>query len=251
MVRGLYTSALGMITSMQRMDVVTNNLASVNTTGFKRNHVVSHEFSDLFLHRLNDPGVRMFGPPMIGRINPGVFVDDVFTVFDQGPLQQTGGPLDLALMGLGFFVVGSGEEEFFTRDGSFSIAPGGFLVTSAGARLQGVNGDIVIPNGEIVITDDGRVMVNDEYVDTIRLASFSNLQSLRKMENNLFRTTEESVSIPFAGTVSQGFLEGSNVNIVSEMVNMITLTRHYDTNARMVQIIDGTLQNAVNDIARR
>lgn len=251
MIRGLYTSALGMITSMQRMDVVTNNLASVNTTAYKRDHVMSHEFSDQALHRLNDPGLRLFRSILIGHINPGVFVDDVFTVFDQGPMQQTGGSLDLALMGRGFFSVMVGEEERFTRDGSFTISLGGLLVTSDGGRVQGQNGDIILPNGEIVIQDDGRIIVNGEYVDTLSITSFSDLHTLRKMQDNYFRTTEESIAIPFVGTVEQGFLEGSNVNIVQEMVRMISLSRHYDTNARMVTIQDGTLQQAVNEIARR
>ncbi|MCL2387058.1 MAG: flagellar hook-basal body protein [Defluviitaleaceae bacterium] len=254
MIRGIYTSALGMITNMQRMDVVTNNIAHVNTTGHKRDIVVSHEFSDVLMSRMNDPGIRMFNHVPIGHINPGVFVDDVFTVFGQGAFQQTGNTLDLAIAGQGLFVVQENGEELFTRDGSFTMA-NGLLMTNQGALVQGQNGNIQLPEGYIVINEQGRIYVNDEYVDTIRIQNFTpeGFHSLRKAKNNLFRVSDytEGTMIDFEGTIQQGFLEGSNVNIVQEMVNMITISRSYETNARMITIQDGTLQRAVNDIARR
>lgn len=254
MIRGIYTSALGMITNMQRMDVVTNNISNVNTVGYKRDHVVSHAFSDVFMSRMNDPGLRMFKSWPIGTLNPGVFVDDVFTAFTQGAFMETGNPLDLTLAGQGFFVVNWNGEELFTRDGAFTMA-NGVLMTKEGATLQGQNGDITVPNGYIVIDEQGRVLVNGEYIDTLRTANFTRegLHSLRKMQNNFFRASEYTPGedIPFVGTIQQGFLEASNVNIVKEMVQMITVSRAYDTNAKMITIQDGTLQRAVNDIARR
>ena len=250
MVRGLYTSAIGMHNSMQRMDVITNNLANINTTAYRRDHVVSHAFTEQFLYRLHDPDFRILNPIIIGRVSPGLFVDEIFTDWSQGSLEQTHGPLDLAIMGEGFFAVIVNGEELFTRDGSFTLAHG-VLMTTCGNRVQGLGGDIILPNGEISIGEDGRIFVNDEYVDTLRLTTFTDLHSLRKLENNFFRTTAESVEAPFPGIVNQGFLEGSNFNIVSEMVQMITLSRAYDTNARMVSMQDQTLQQAVNDIARR
>lgn len=255
MIRGLYVSALGMITNMQRMDVVTNNIANVNTTGYKRDHVVSHAFSDVMMSRMNDPGMRMFHSMPIGTINPGVFVDDVFTSFHQGALQQTGNTLDLALTGQGFFTVMLDGEELFTRDGAFTMH-NGLLLTHEGGRVQGQNGDIYLPNGYIVIDENGLITVNGEYIDTLRLVSFDRdgLHSLRKTQDNFFRISEYTLpehSLEFEGIVSQGFLEASNVNIVQEMVQMITNSRAYETNARMVTVQDGTLQRAVNDIARR
>ena len=250
MVRGLYTSALGMITHMQRMDITTNNMAHVNTTGHKRDHVVSHAFSDLMLTRMNDPGVRLFREFNIGTINPGVFVDDVFTSWEQGAFQLTGNDLDLALSGQGFFTVHLDGEELFTRDGSLTLF-NGILMTGEGGRVQGLNGDIVLPNGAIVINENGRIYVEGEYIDTLRLTTFTDLHSLRKMQDNLFRTTENSEAIAFEGTVQQGFLETSNVNIVREMVQMITNSRAYETNARIITLTDQTLQLAVNNIGTR
>jgi flagellar basal-body rod protein FlgG len=226
-------------------------MANVNTTAYKRDHVVSHAFSDEFLYRLNDPGIRMFRHQWpVGTINPGVFVDDVFTAFTQGALQQTGNSLDIAIFGQGFFTVNVDGEELFTRDGAFTLF-NGLLMTACGGRVQGQDGDIILPNGYIVIDERGQIFVNDEHIDTIRMTMFTDLHSLRKMQNNFFRTTEHSEITPFGGTLRQGFLEGSNVNIVAEMVQMITLSRAYETNARMVTIQDNTLQHAVNDIARR
>jgi flagellar basal-body rod protein FlgG len=255
MIRGLYTSALGMITNMQRMDVVSNNIANVNTVGYKRDHVVSHQFSDVLMARINDPGLRMLHSWPIGNINPGVFIDDVFTAFTQGPLQQTGNPLDIALSGSGFFIVELNGEELFTRDGAFTML-NGLLLTAEGGRVQGINGDINLPDGEIAINDQGRIYVNGEYVDTLRLINFDRdgLHSLRKMQDNFFRVSEYTLpgqELPFEGFVVQGFLEGSNVNIVQEMVQMITISRAYETNQRMLTVQDGTLQRAVSDIARR
>jgi flagellar basal-body rod protein FlgG len=243
---------MGMITNMQRMDVVTNNLANVNTTGYKRDHVVSHAFTDRFMSRLHDPALRMFfnHAPLIGRVSPGVFVDDVFTAFTQGPMQETGNPLDVALQGQGFFVVNRGGEELFTRDGAFTIG-NGYLMTMSGGMVQGLSGNIAIPNGEIYIDVNGRIFVNAQHIDTLQMTTFTDLHSLRKMEDNFFRTSEGSIREAFTGRVHSGYLEGSNVNIVAEMVQMITLSRAYETNARMVTIQDQTLQHAVNDIARR
>jgi flagellar basal-body rod protein FlgG len=206
------------------------------------------------MSRINDPGLRMFRNWPMGKVNPGVFVDDVFTAFTQGALQLTGNTLDLALSGQGFFVVNLNGEELYTRDGAFTMSNGQILAPN-GARLQGLNGDLNIPEGYIVIDENGRIYVNDEYIDTLRFANFTRdgLHSLRKMEDNLFRASEFTAGeeLPFEGTVLQGFLEGSNVNIVQEMVQMITVSRAYDTNAKMIQVQDGTLQKAVTEIARR
>jgi flagellar basal-body rod protein FlgG len=273
MIRGLYTSALGMMSSMQRMDVITNNMANVNTTGYKRDHVISQSFSDLIITRLNDPGVMRIVEnlnPIVGTVNPGVFVDDIFTVFQQGPMQHTGNTLDLALKGEGFFVVmrggyvngengvngngngnGNGGERLFTRDGAFELHEG-MLMTITGERVQGLNGNIRLPNGYITINENAQIFVNGEYIDTLLLTNFSDLHGLRRMEDNLFTISAHSEEIPVEGVrIHQGFLEGSNVNIVQEMVQMITTSRAYETNARMLTAQDGTLQQAVNNIARR
>jgi flagellar basal-body rod protein FlgG len=262
MLRGLYTSALGMTTQMQRMDVVSNNLANVNTTAFKRDSVAAHAFSDRLAHRVDDPAVqgvlRLFSArPPIGLTASGVFIDEVFTDFSSGGLRSTEAPLDVALVGPGFFAVtvtntdGSTQEKF-SRNGAFTLAADGTLLTLNGSRVQNQGGaNIVIPNGAITIDASGRVFSNDEYVDTIRVINVGNPESLRKTRGNYYTVTPETVMVAFTGQVQQGFLENSNVSAVREMVELVALSRAYEANSRMVQIHDESLGRAVNEIARR
>jgi len=262
MFRGLYTSALGMTTQMQRMDVVSNNIANVNTVGFKRDAVAAQAFSDRLAHRLDDPAItgvlRLLGRnhPM-GLMEPGVFIDEVFTDFSSGGLRSTGGPLDLALTAPGFFAVtvnlyDGTEQEKFTRDGSFTLAADGTLLDMEGSRVQGVGGgNIVIPVGNVTIADNGRIYSNGEFVDQLRLVNFNNTESLRKTRGQYWVVTDESEMIAYEGRVEQGFLENSNVNVVREMVELVALARAYEANARMVQVHDETMGRAVSEIARR
>jgi len=250
MVRGLYTSALGMITQMQRMDVVTHNLANADTVGYKKDQVAAQSFSGELMRRLNDPGIRLFGDMPIGKVSNGVFIDDIYTDFSNGALRKTDSPLDVAISGAGFFVVNVNGEERYTRDGSFTSFEG-MLMTIDGGHVQGTNGDIQMPDGYITIDALGRILVNDLYVDTILVVDFTDKHTLRKEGNNYYRTTEDSQETDFTGVLAQGYLESANVNTVKEMVEMIALSRAYETNARMVALHDSTLSRAVNDIGRR
>jgi len=262
MLRGLYTSALGMTTQMQRMDVVSNNIANVNTVGFKRDAVAAQAFSDRLGHRLDDPAVqgvlRLLGRTSpVGHLTQGVFIDEVFTDFAVGGLRETGSPLDVALTDPGFFVFtvlnfDGSEQEKFSRDGAFTLASDGTLITMDGSRVQGQGGDSInVPVGIVTIDDGGRIFSNEVYVDTIRMVNFSNPESLRKTRGSYWVTTDESEMIEYTGRIEQGFLESSNVQVVREMVELIALSRAYEANARMVQIHDETLGRAVNEIARR
>ena len=261
MIRGLYTSALGMTAQMQRMDVVSNNIANVNTTGFRRDAVAAHAFSERLAHRVDDPAVagalRLMGGGIVGQLTPGVFIDEVFTDFSGGDFRETGGSLDLALTESGFFALtvtnpDGSEQEKFSRDGAFTLAADGTLVTMNGSRVQGQGGgSITIPVGIITIDEVGRIFSNDEYIDSIRMVDFSNPESLRKTRGSYFNVTDESEMIEYTGRVEQGFLENSNVQVVREMIELVTLSRAYEANSRMVQIHDETLGRAVNEIARR
>ncbi|MCL1986677.1 MAG: flagellar hook-basal body protein [Firmicutes bacterium] len=262
MLRGLYTSALGMTTQMQRMDVVSNNLANVNTTSFKRDSVAAQAFSDRLGLRLNDPAVtgiiRLMGSTgPVGALGQGVFIDEVFTDFETGGIHETGSPLDLAIIDNGFFALtvtnqDGTQQEQFSRAGAFTLSSDGTLIDMMGAIVQNQGGaPINVPVGTITIDQAGQIFVNEEYVDTIRIVNFENLESLRKTRGSYWTTTEESQMIDFTGTVQQGFLENSNVSPVREMVELIALSRAYEANSRLVQLHDETLGRAVNEIARR
>jgi len=255
MLRGIYTSAVGMTTQMNRMDVLSNNIANANTNGFKRDTVATRSFSDELMLRINDR-TDFAGSRVIGNIRPGVFVDDIFTDFSTGPLDITHGSLDAAIAGRGFFVVqdtdGNGNNiERFTRDGSFTLNNDGVLMMNSGQRVLGEMGEITLPTGYVTISELGEVYVDGEYIDTLRIVNFEDKHTLRKHGHNLFNTTDQSVQTEFAGSIVQGALERSNVNSVREMVEMITVMRAYEANQRVLTIQDGILSNAVNDIARR
>lgn len=256
MVRGLYTSALGMRTQMQKMDVVANNIANVNTTGYKKDMVVSRAFTEELMKRLDDPGESFRHDVPVGKVSQGVFVDDVYTNFTNGSLYVTGGSLDLGITGSGFFAVNVQDNngnatEMYTRDGAFTLASDGTLMTKEGNRVVGTSGDIVIPNGTIDIDAAGTVTANGVYVDTIKMTDFDDLHTLRKYGDNLYTTTAESTATAFQGALEQGVLENSNVNTVKEMVDIITVSRSYETNQRLILVHDTVMNRSVNDIARR
>jgi flagellar basal-body rod protein FlgG len=243
-----------MITQMKRMDVVTNNIANVDTTGYKRDQVVSHSFTQELMRRLDDPGMRMFHDYPIGQVSQGVFVDDVYTDFTNGSLIRTGGALDIAIVGEGFLSVmvdtPNGPQEMYTRDGNLTLRADGMLITSDGGMVLGAQGPIML-SGIVVIDEHGRVYANEEYVDILRMVDFEDKHTLRKQADNYFTLTADSVAVPFAGVIQQGFVENSNVNTVREMVELIALHRAYEINSRMIAIHDATLGRAVNDIARK
>jgi len=244
-----------MITQMKRMDVVSNNVANVNSTGYKRDGVATQSFAEEFIKRLNDPGLQMYGGAVkLGKITSGVFVDTVFTNFASGSVNATGNALDLALMGDGFFAVeintGSGVSEKYTRNGEFTLADGR-LVTRDGAAVLGQNGAVTIPEGDITIDESGNIYSNGDYVDTLKLVDFEDRSTLRSIRDTMYETTADSVFKDASGTVCQSALESSNVNSAREMVDMITVNRAYEANQRSILTIDATLARTVNDLANK
>ncbi len=255
MIRGLYTSALGMTTQMKKMDIISNNIANINTTGYKKDVVITQSFTEELTKRLNDRADIRINPP-IGKMTHGVFVDTIYSQFSNGSLQQTDAPLDIAISGDGFFAVNFTDNngavtERYTRDGAFSLSTTGQLVTREGYSVLGQNGAITLPDGDISIDETGRVYSAGEYVDTLRLVNFNDSQTLRKTGDNMFTTTNDSQVTPFTGNVVQGFIENSNVNSVKELVDLITVNRNYEANQKMISYQDTLLGRAVSEIARK
>jgi flagellar basal-body rod protein FlgF len=252
LVRGLYTSAIGMKTQFKRMDVISNNLANVDNTGFKKDIVVSRSFPEELTKRIND---RQNGFPNnrnIGRMSLGLYIDEVYTNFAQGSLSLTNDPFNLALDGKGFFAIQAEDgTERYTRDGSFVLNSDGILMTKEGNYVLGENGIISLEEqGNIRIDEEGNIYLNNELVDRLRIVNFNNPESLRKVGDNLLERSNQSAEIAFEGKVLQGYLETSNVNVVQEMVDMITATRIYEANQKAVQTHDETLGKAVNEVGR-
>ncbi|TYP58804.1 flagellar basal-body rod protein FlgF [Thermosediminibacter litoriperuensis] len=260
MIRGLYTSASGMLVEMARTDVISNNLANVNTTGFKKDRAVFRAFPEMNIHRFDDPepagaGFKIDPVPFIGALGTGAVLDEIHVDFTQGRIEMTSNPLDLAIEDTAagersFFEIQTPEGVRYTRDGSFTIDAGGFLVTREGYYVMGENGPVNLKEGsKVVINTRGEVYLDGQLVDRLRIAAFPAGSLLEKQGDNLY-SAQEGVPLPADARIIQGALERSNVNAVSEMVSLISAFRAYEANQRVVKAHDDTLASAVNEIAR-
>ncbi|MCL2611025.1 MAG: flagellar hook-basal body protein [Defluviitaleaceae bacterium] len=257
MIRALYTSAQAMNTQIQSMDVIANNIANVNTTGFRTSTVVTQSFPQLLMQSMNmSVGEAPFRDRTIGGMTLGTTISDVSVNFTNGAFEMTAGELDLAIQGDGFFTVEAigrnGEAiTMFTRAGSFAISSDNFLVNQSGYRILDDSGNAIqIPNGTIEISPSGVVTVNSTNIATLGITAFEDNSLLRQHGYTLFTALDGAVQVPFAGQVYQGHLERSNVNIIREMVNMVNVSRKYEINSRLIGMHDTTLGQAVNEIAR-
>lgn len=254
MIRGLYTAATGMNVQAKKMDVISNDLANVNTTGYKKDQVVIASFPELLTYRIQDRQNNIANDAPIGRMTFGAHVDDVVTQFVQGSLVKTDGMMDVALHGPGFFVVQTPNGPMYTRDGSFILSAEGDLLTQEGYAVMGQGGpislgpDFLSTGGKIVINAQGDLMNGEELVDTLDIACFTDEKSLTKAGDNLY--TGGGTRARFEGSMSQGFIEASNVNPVTAMVDMISVSRAYEANQKMIQVHDSLLGKAVNEVGR-
>jgi flagellar basal-body rod protein FlgG len=257
--QALWISATGMKAQEMRINVIANNLANVNTTGYKTSRL---ELEDLAYETLKAQGAQAAGGTQIPtgiQIGLGVRLSAIQKNFLQGDYQQTQNPLDLAIQGRGFFQVILPDGTLaYTRAGAFKISQDGTLVTSEGYPLQP---EIVVPREAQTITvlPDGTVSVTlpgetaPRQLGRIELADFINPAGLRAMGRNLFVATEASGD-PVTGnpgeegfgTIAQGFLEMSNVDLVGEMVELIMAQRAYEINAKVIQAADDMLTSTVN-----
>ena len=253
MLRGLYTAYTGMEAQQHKMDVVSNNLANANTAGFKRDDVTMESFKEVLAIKINDPMNK--SNARIGSMSLGVSVDNVYTNFEQGALKLNGDPFSVALEGQGMIAVGRVDEngtiiEKYTRDGSFTLNANNELVTKDGNYVVGQNGIITIPTGSFSIKENGAIYENGAMVDQLRITGFEDYRTLKKIGDNLYEASEESVQTEFEGLVRQGYQEASNVNSVKEMIDMISVMRSYEANQKVLTTYDETLEKVVNNIGR-
>lgn len=259
MIRSMYTAATGMEAQQLYLDTISHNLSNVNTNGFKRSKV---EFQDLMYQSLREPGTRnVEGGMAPAGIEVGLGVQPSATnrIFEQGSFNYTGNGLDVAIQGDGFFQIFMPDGGInYTRDGQFKLDSDGQIITSNGYQLYP---QISVPEGTEELTIDAKGLVyarlpNEESgteIGQIELARFINPAGLRAVGNNLYAQSEASglpiVNIPSqegAGTLMPQYVEASNVQIVDEMVNMITAQRAYEIVSKAIQVSDDMLQAANN-----
>ncbi len=255
MIRSLWISKTGLDAQQTQMDVVANNLANVSTNGFKRSRAV---FEDLLYQNIRQPGAQSSQQTTIPsglQIGTGVRPVAAERIHTQGNLTQTGNKLDVAIQGSGFFpVLMPDGTTGYTRDGSFQTDAQGQIVTSSGFIVQPA---ITIPANasSVTIGQDGVVSVTQPgtvapvQIGTMQLASFINPSGLQSNGQNLYLETASSgapttaaPSVNGSGTLGQGYVETSNVNVVEELVNMIQTQRAYEINSKAITTSDQMLQ---------
>ncbi len=249
MERGLYIAASGMTTAMVRQDVIANNLANVSTVGFKGDRVINESFSDKLLYNVNGGNGSL---QSMGEFGYGTRVAGTVTDFSQGSFRNTQEKLDVAIGGDGFFRIRTDDGAIaYTRNGQFTRTPDGYLTTQEGQYVLGP-GDPATPvyvgeTGDPVIRADGQVAASDgSQLGQIGISTLD-IPNARKVGDNMW-IGEETGGMPAGTQLKQGYVEASGVNSVSEMVEMISTLRNYESNQRVITSIDGTLDKAVNSV---
>ena len=281
MIRGWYTAASGMRAQQWRLDAVANNLANLDTDGYKRDVAAFKAFPEMLIRRQDDDGVYLhpFGSadaaPIVGKMGTGVELNELYTSLEQGGLKETQSDFDVALDGKGFFTVTTPWGERYTRNGSFQLGKEGYLETKEGYPVMGENGRIRVKANNFLIDKDGRVWINAEYaddpeimvsrenntweqtalLDTLKLVDFDIDRYLEKQGSSLYKESDTSgpAMIIEEGSrpkVIQGFVEASNVDPVVEMVQMIEVNRAYEANQKVIQTEESALGTLINQVAR-
>jgi flagellar basal-body rod protein FlgG len=265
MVKGLYTAYTGMVNEQKRLDVISNNMANASTTGYKREGMVNQSFDQQLAIRIKDTSSHSL-PRKTGDVTLGVKVGETYTNWDQGSYQVTDNDTDLALGGNGFFAISytnkQGETSIkYTRDGAFTVDNDGYLRTSDGDYVLNRNGALnsdntaanyvrVDPDQSFTVDTQGYIFQNNQLVGQIGVVDFADYNYISKYGENLYDIVDGGQVIASDASVEQGCLEASNVNVVDEMVELITISRAYEAGQKVIQTEDSTLDKAVNTVGR-
>ena len=283
MLKGLYTAYTGMLNEQHRMDVLTNNLANATTNGFKKEGTTSEAFDTVLAYKIKDlsePG-NLPRPMATNRaidqaeannplnenymerrvrktgLNLGVKIGENYVDYSEGPIKETGNTLDLALSDRGFFAIeytnkAGVTSTKYTRDGNFTLNQQGFLQTQDGDYVLDEDGQRIQmdPALPISISRNGTIVQDGAAVATIGITDFEDYNYLERFGENFFQPVEGAVELDRGETgvntqIHQGYLEMSNISVVTEMVNMITLQRQYESNQKVITTYDDTLEQAV------
>ena len=258
----MFSGLFGALTNEHRMNAIANNLANVNTTGYKRDTLA---FKDTFAYYAHDiirePLANCRSTPLFPEMNTTsrtrIAVSE--TDFSQGSMQHTGDPLDFAITGdNAFFKVTTPNGEYLTRSGHFIMTSEGRLVTPQGYTVQGMAGDIVIPQGtrNVSVSEDGQILADGAAINTFVMVAVDKPNNLEKVGHNLFTPREktnvqETDAYASGGRIQQGFLEKANVEVVSEMVNMIETQRQFEAYQKTMQSADALDRQAITQVGKK
>jgi len=247
---GIYPAVSGSLAAMRKLDVISNNLANINTPGYKRDKLT---FEGLLAGGVNPPAV-----PQSMTADPILQKENIYIDYASGPTSQSGNPLDLALDGDGFFAITTPEGTAYTRQGNFRTSADGTLVTMDGYPVQGVERDkqgkavpIKIKGSRVEIDSKGKVTVDNAPVGTLSVVDFKKPYTLIKSGTALFVASDpQAKPQPGKAQVQQGFTEGSNVDSISEMVQMIETNRYFEACSKVIKGFDDIAAKSVNELGK-
>jgi flagellar basal-body rod protein FlgG len=255
----MYSGLFGALSNELRMNFIANNLANVNTTGYKRDMLAFGNTMSLYAHDIIMEPTQAIrskkllpDPVLLSRVQ----IATAQTDFSQGSMDYTGNPLDVALSGNGFFQVRTDTGDYLTRNGHFMKAADGTLVNALGQPiLDAGGGEITLPEGSnISIAYDGRIFVDDAEVAQLAVIGVDDPKTLEKQGYNMYRLrqgAEDTMAQLGQGVmVSQGYLEKANVQVVTEMVNMIETQRQFEAYQKVMQTSDAVDREAINKVSK-
>ena len=283
MLKGLYTAYTGMVNEQHRMDVMTNNLANADTIGYKKEGSTSQAFDSVLAYKIKDLSEAANLPALISTpkaadeyemnneanpdyaqnrvrrvgMNLGVKIGENYVDYSEGPIKETGNTFDLAISDSGFFAIEytnkAGETSvMYTRDGNFTMNLQGYLQTQDGDYVLDENGRRIRMNTALPVSIDrgGNITQDGDYVATIGLTDFEDYNYLEHFGENFFRPVDGATETETDSQLYSGYLEMSNMSTVTEMVNMIAIQRHYESNQKVITTYDETLDIAVNQLGK-
>jgi len=257
MLKGLYTAYTGMVNEQHRMDTLTNNLANSATIGFKKEGATSQSFQDVLAYKIKDTSETANLARRIGAMSLGVKVGENYTDYSEGPITVTDNTYDLALTGPGFFNIEftnkAGDiSTKYTRDGNFTLTQEGYLVTKDGDFVLDNRGRHIQldPKLSSQILESGAIYQDGRLRATIGLTDFEDYNYLEHYGENMFQTVTGAQEKPATAQILSGYLEHSNVQVVKEMVDMINVSRAYESNQKVIQTYDSSLEIAVNQLGK-
>lgn len=253
----LYPAASAQLVMEKRMDTISNNIANVGTTGFKRDMpIFASKIATLAKAHSLGGAEDPTGGKSVLPIPWFPVLDEVVTDFSQGMIQVNDNPLDIAIQGSGFFQIQTPSGIQYTRNGSFRLSNQGQMVTQSGNLVIGEGGPITLPAGIITIDEEGRISVKGEdggaqiQVDILALVNIADLSKMKKVGDNLFALLDGTATVDPQARVVQGALEGANVDPIVEMVAMISAMRHYESVQKAIQGADDISLKNVNQVGQ-
>lgn len=254
MIRGLYTAASGMITKQAQQETLSNNIANLNTAGFKKDKIIMKSFDEMLIQNIDGNSKANSKRRLVGSMEFGVGVDENKTYFTPGVIEETGRSLDFAIDGEGFFTLEDADgNEKYSRDGRFQIDREGYIVNSEGYRLlgeiDGLKTPIQINNGDINLNPDGSFAVGEDSIK-FSITRFGDMSTLAKESANCYISKDQSGEMDTDSKIRQKSLERSNVDMIETITEMISIMRSYESNQKVIQSMDETLGKTVNEVGK-